>query len=232
MFSVRLQQCKVRKLTCNLCNTYKVRADCNGVLGNLQQICAEPLCAVSGIVGTESIEATYLTADGKTLKVTVTAKGGAFRMFYIDFTSPEGKTYRIDVSEHPVHYECPICGGITIYTFDEDDEFNCPHCIERKRQQDYDEIDARLYEQLSNRINREYGCRLSPADTKQIIDDPVFRLRPRAQPLHPPDGTGQDDSLSYRYRYSAESHCPPMQNSSISDQSQTPLSQYNAATFP
>ena len=95
-------------------------------------------------------------------------------MFYIDFTSPEGKTYRIDVSKHPVHYECPVCGGITIYTFDEDDEYNCPHCIERKRQQDYDEIDARLYEQLSNRINREYGCHLSPADTKQIIDDPYF----------------------------------------------------------
>ena len=33
-------------------------------------------------------------------------------MFYIDFTTPEGKTYRIDVSKNPVLYKCPICGEI------------------------------------------------------------------------------------------------------------------------
>ena len=35
-------------------------------------------------------------------------------MFYIDFTTPEGKTYRIDVSKNPVLYKCPICGEISI----------------------------------------------------------------------------------------------------------------------
>ena len=40
-------------------------------------------------------------------------------MFYIDFTTPEGKTYRIDVSKNPVLYKCPICGEISIYKFDQ-----------------------------------------------------------------------------------------------------------------
>ncbi len=32
-------------------------------------------------------------------------------MFYIDFTSPEGKTYRIDLSKHKLIQSCPICGS-------------------------------------------------------------------------------------------------------------------------
>ena len=41
-------------------------------------------------------------------------------MIYIDFTSPEGKTYRIDVLKYPVHFQCPVCGDITVYTFEDD----------------------------------------------------------------------------------------------------------------
>lgn len=29
-------------------------------------------------------------------------------MFYIDFTTPEGKTYRIDVSKNPVLYNLKV----------------------------------------------------------------------------------------------------------------------------
>lgn len=36
-------------------------------------------------------------------------------MFYIDFTAPDGKTYRIDVSKNPVIYKCPVCGETSIY---------------------------------------------------------------------------------------------------------------------
>ncbi len=31
-------------------------------------------------------------------------------MFYIDFTSPDGKTYLIDLSEHKLIHSCPVCG--------------------------------------------------------------------------------------------------------------------------
>ena len=39
-------------------------------------------------------------------------------MFYIDFTTPEGKTYRIDMASTTVKYECPYCGKVIIYPFD------------------------------------------------------------------------------------------------------------------
>lgn len=32
-------------------------------------------------------------------------------MFYIDFTTPEGKTYRIDLSKHKLIHSCPVCGS-------------------------------------------------------------------------------------------------------------------------
>ena len=46
-------------------------------------------------------------------------------MFYIDFTTPDGKTYRIDVSKNPVIYKCPICGETSIYKFDPTREDYC-----------------------------------------------------------------------------------------------------------
>ena len=60
-------------------------------------------------------------------------KKEVFSMFYIDFTSPEGKAYRIDVSKNPVIYECPVCGHITIYEFDPEDENCCDSCVEQRR---------------------------------------------------------------------------------------------------
>ena len=55
-------------------------------------------------------------------------KGGTNHMFYIDYTTPEGKTYRIDIEKHPVIYECPVCGEKTIYELEE----YCGACLERQ----------------------------------------------------------------------------------------------------
>ena len=38
-------------------------------------------------------------------------------MFYIDFTSPEGNTYRIDVSRNPVIYNLPVLSVPTLRRF-------------------------------------------------------------------------------------------------------------------
>lgn len=54
-------------------------------------------------------------------------------MFYIDFTTPEGKTYRIDVSRNPVLYKCPICGEISIYKFDPTSEDCCIPCTNNRK---------------------------------------------------------------------------------------------------
>ena len=54
-------------------------------------------------------------------------------MFYIDFTTPEGKTYRIDVSKNPVLYKCPICGEISIYKFDPTSEDCCIPCTNNRK---------------------------------------------------------------------------------------------------
>ena len=59
-----------------------------------------------------------------------------FFLFYNDFTSPEGKKYRIDVSKNPVIYECRVCGHTTIYEFDPEDENCCASCLEQRRIQE------------------------------------------------------------------------------------------------
>ena len=61
-------------------------------------------------------------------------------MFYIDFTTPEGKTYRIDVSKNPVLYKCPICGEISIYKFDPTSEDCCIPCSKRKKRIEWEEF--------------------------------------------------------------------------------------------
>ena len=96
-------------------------------------------------------------------------------MIYIDFTSPEGKTYRIDVSEHPVHFECPVCGDITVYTFEEDPGKYCYFCMEKQQQQEKEEMDARLYRQLAGYLNRERKCHITPEEAKRLVYEPEFR---------------------------------------------------------
>lgn len=66
-------------------------------------------------------------------------------MFYIDFTTPEGKTYRIDVSRNPVLYKCPICGEISIYKFDPTSEDCCIPCSERRKRIEWEEDEFRKW---------------------------------------------------------------------------------------
>ena len=106
-------------------------------------------------------------------------------MFYIDFTSPEGRTYRIDVAEHPVHFQCPVCGDITIYTFDNDDAKYCSYCTERRQQQEKDEMDARLYRQLAAYISREHNCHITPDKAKRLLNDPDFQISLPGKSKHP-----------------------------------------------
>ena len=57
-------------------------------------------------------------------------------MFYIDFTTPEGTTYRIDVSKNPVIFECPVCGNKHICSFDPKHENWCLECAERREEEE------------------------------------------------------------------------------------------------
>lgn len=67
-------------------------------------------------------------------------------MFYIDFTTPEGKTYRIDVSKNPVLYKCPICGEISIYKFDPTSEDCCIPCTKQRKHKELMELEEKSKE--------------------------------------------------------------------------------------
>ena len=67
-------------------------------------------------------------------------------MFYIDFTTPEGKTYRIDVSKNPVLYKCPICGDISIYKFDPTNEDCCIPCTKQRKRKELMEFEKKMEE--------------------------------------------------------------------------------------
>lgn len=67
-------------------------------------------------------------------------------MFYVDFTSPEGKTYRIDLSKHPVKYNCPNCGRLLEIQFEPDEEtWWCDECSEEKVQKKQEIIPTEPY---------------------------------------------------------------------------------------
>lgn len=67
-------------------------------------------------------------------------------MFYIDFTTPEGKTYRIDVSKNPVLYKCPICGEISTYKFDPTSEDCCIPCTKQRKRKKLMELEKKREE--------------------------------------------------------------------------------------
>ena len=67
-------------------------------------------------------------------------------MFYIDFTTLEGKTYRIDVSKNPVLYKCPICGEISIYKFDPTSEDCCIPCTKQRKRKKLKELEKKREE--------------------------------------------------------------------------------------
>lgn len=89
-------------------------------------------------------------------------------MFYIDFTSPEGNTYRIDVSKNPVIHECPVCGNITIYEFDPEDANCCTSCVEQCRIQEEKERNAKADAKLVDHINRVFKSSITIDDLNRV----------------------------------------------------------------
>ena len=89
-------------------------------------------------------------------------------MFYINFTSPEGNTFRIDVSKNPVIYECPVCGHITIYKFDPEDENCCAGCVEQRRIQGEKERKAKADAKLVDHINRVFKSNITIDDLNRL----------------------------------------------------------------
>ena len=94
-------------------------------------------------------------------------------MFYIDYTAPDGQSYRIDVLKNPITYQCPDCGDITIYKFDPNDKDYCTYCAERReeerRKREEEELDARLYRQLAKFLSRDGKHHYTPEEAKQVL---------------------------------------------------------------
>ena len=97
-------------------------------------------------------------------------------MFYIDFTSQDGKTYRIDVSKNPVIYKCPVCGETSIYKFDPTSEDCCIPCSEQRklkaRRREYELMKDRLYTQLTKRLSIEENRSVSKDEAKRLLESP------------------------------------------------------------
>ena len=97
-------------------------------------------------------------------------------MFYIDFTSPDGKTYRIDVSKNPVIYKCPVCGETSIYKFDPTMEDCCVPCSEQRkleaRRREDELMEDRLYTQLAKRLSLEENRIVSKDEAKRLFKFP------------------------------------------------------------
>ena len=76
-------------------------------------------------------------------------------MFYIDFTTPEGKTYRIDLSKHKLIHSCPVCGSEQQIMLDESDPYYwCYDCRERREEQEKIEGYRRRMQENVRRINK------------------------------------------------------------------------------
>ena len=70
-------------------------------------------------------------------------------MFYIDFKSPEGKTYRIDLTEIPITYHCRVCGYEKLYMFNESDPTDwCDTCEEKHREEEKRKYEENFWPQL------------------------------------------------------------------------------------
>ena len=61
-------------------------------------------------------------------------------MFYIDFTAPDGKTYRIDASKIHIIYKCPVCGETSIYKFAPTNKDCCIPCCEQRKRKELEEF--------------------------------------------------------------------------------------------
>ena len=97
-------------------------------------------------------------------------------MFYIDFSAPDGKTYRIDVSKNPVIYKCPICGETSIYKFDPTSEDCCIPCSEQRKREakkrEEELMEDRLYTQLAKLLSLEENRVVSKDEAKRLLESP------------------------------------------------------------
>ncbi len=76
-------------------------------------------------------------------------------MFYIDFTSPDGKTYRIDLTGKPITYHCRVCGYEKLYMLNDSDPTDCcDTCEERRREEEDRESKKRFWQKTIAQINR------------------------------------------------------------------------------
>ena len=90
-------------------------------------------------------------------------------MFYIDFTTPEGKTYRIDVSKNPVLYKCPICGEISIYMFDPTSEDCCIPCTNNRKRIKLEEFRELEKKRKEDEFRRKWLRKLRNLEEKQKV---------------------------------------------------------------
>lgn len=94
-------------------------------------------------------------------------------MFYIDFTTPEGKTYRIDVSKNPVLYKCPICGEISNYKFDPTSEDCCIPCTNNRKRiklEEFRELEKKREEdEFRRKWHRTHSTKLRNLEEKQKV---------------------------------------------------------------
>ena len=58
-------------------------------------------------------------------------------MFYIDFTAPDGNTYRIDLADNPITHVCPVCGEEQLFALEDSEPYYwCDVCCERRQQEE------------------------------------------------------------------------------------------------
>lgn len=75
-------------------------------------------------------------------------------MFYIDFSAPDGNSYRIDLSKQPINHICPVCGEEQLLALDDSDPYYwCDACRERKDTEEKTESDKKFWQEIISRIN-------------------------------------------------------------------------------
>ena len=91
-------------------------------------------------------------------------------MLYIDFTSPEGTVYRIDVAQNPLIYECSVCGEKTVYSFDPDNANYCHPCSDRREKERIKKWEI-LFD-ITEMVNHKYKTYLTADDIEDIANNP------------------------------------------------------------
>ena len=100
-------------------------------------------------------------------------------MLYIDFTTPDGKTYRIDALKTTFTYECPICGEITIGQFDPDEDY-CFSCNERREEERKERDREDFYSHLASFHCRDRKHNNTAKET--LVRHPKVIVIPASEP--------------------------------------------------